>query len=267
MARSVQLEIVWDGSVKGLADKRVSLAEFGDALALLVKAARRIAHDRISNAIEPSARGRLVAAANNLDIQIAEVKHNSSGFDTIVTFEEMPLTTMPLFGNGFLESVSQELLRSIREESEGHFRNSSVRSYLRALPKGLTRQKYNLHENGRAIDSVEIGDVKLAELPDAPASLREIEGDVVGVVFESGKQEVRVKGKASTVGFSATNEDVEKALAVRKETVRILGVHDGKHARMLRIEAADKPRFVVTPEAIEEHIYKRWANVFERLSK
>ncbi len=97
--------------------------------------------------------------------------------------------------------------------------------------------------------------------------LREIEGHIVGVGFEPGKPEVRIKGDGPASAFGATADQVEAALAIRHDSVRVFGVHDGKHTRLLRIGKSSDPRFVATPQGIEEHIFQKWAGLFARLAQ
>src|SRR5581483_6863356 len=98
-------------------------------------------------------------------------------------------------------------------------------------------------------------------------SLVQFEGNIVGVGFEPGRSEVRIKSDAGMPSLDATDEQVEAVLQMRRTRIRALGVRDGKRFRLFRIARARDPQFKVTPEAIEEHLFKRWAGVFEVLSK
>src|SRR5271157_48892 len=262
-----EIKIRWDGDVPGVAEHRLSLAAFGEPLTQLLAALRRIATQMVSTAVErqhPKI-GRFANLARQLDIEIVSIEGDSTGFDGQISFYQPP-NELPLFAD-LPERSAIELLDSIERESKGQAANWAVRKYLSSLPPTIHRQVYELHENGTTKKRVEIGDVRLTEVPEEFPSLRELEGSVVGVGFEPGRPEVRVKAGATGAGFDATAEQVEMALAIRKDNVRALGIYDGKRTRLLNITRASTPRFQVTPQAIEEHIFKRWDGVFARLAK
>lgn len=262
-----EIKIRWDGDVRGIADHRLSLAAFGKPLTELLAALRRIATQMVTQAVEPErpSSGRYANLARQVDIEITSIKEGSAGFDGIVTFAQPP-NELPLFID-LPERASTALLDAIVRESEGRPTSWSVHSYLNSLPSGITRQTYELFEGSTCKKRVEIGNVALAKVPEEFPFLREIDGHIVGVGFEPGKPEVRVKGDAATAIFAASAEQVEAALAIRHDAVRVFGVHDGKHTRLLRVKKSSEPRFVVTPEAIEKHIFKKWEGLFARLAK
>ena len=264
---TTQLRVRWDGNVPGLAEHRLSLASFGEPLALLLAALRRIATQMVSTAVEAERPrfGRFANLARQLDIEVIGIEGNSTGIDAVVSFVPPP-DMLPLFSE-VAERAVIELLDSIDEERQGGVRNSAVRKYLRSLPDGVHKQMYELHDNGNVKRHVEFGDLAFTEVPPDLPSLVEVEGSVVGVGFEPGRSEVRVKADLGSPVFDANDEQVEAALQMRKAKIRALGVHDGKRSRLLQIARARDPRFKVTPEAIEEHIFRRWAGVFEVLSK
>lgn len=267
---AAELKIRWDGDVAGIAQHRLSLAEFGEALPLLVAALRRIATQMVTNAMggeHPRRTGRFTNLARQLDIEIVRIAGESTGFDAIVSFK--PVEGLASFPD-LPERATLELFDSIERESKGQAVNWSVRKYLGALPNGVHRQWYEFHENGVTKRQVEIGDLELAELPEDLPSLRQYEGNIVGVGFEPGRPEVRIKTQSATASLEATNEQVEMALSIKKEKVpevRVLGVNDGKRTRLLNIVDARTPRIKVSAEAVEEHIFKRWSGVFARLAK
>lgn len=262
-----EIKIRWDGDVPGMVAHRLSLAAFGEPLTHLLAALRRIATQMVSTAVEPERPqiGRFASIARQLDIEITQIEGNSTGFNGLVSFYQPP-DELPLFAD-LPERAVTELLESIERESRGQASNWAVRKYLSALPPTVHRQTYELRENGTTKKRVEIGDVKLMEVPEEFPSFREVTGSIIGVGFDPGRSEVRIKGETLTSNFDASNEQVEAALTIRKDTARSFGVHDGKRTRLLRIGKASEPRFHVTPEAIEEHIFKRWDGVFARLAK
>lgn len=262
-----EIKIRWDGDVPGVAEHRLSLAAFGEPLTQLLAALRRIATQMVSTAVEHERPkiGRFANLARQLDIEITSIEGDSTGFNGLVAFYQPP-DELPLFAD-LPDRAVTELLDSIERESKGQPANWAVRKYLSSLPSTIHRQTYELHENGTTKKRVEIGDIRLMEMPEEPPFLREVDGSIIGVGFEPGKSEVRVKGDTGIASFDASDEQVEMALAVRKENIRSLGVYDGKHTRLLRIVKASEPRFEPTNEAIEEHIFKRWEGVFARLAK
>src|ERR1035441_7773006 len=63
-------------------------------------------------------------------------------------------------------------------------KNVGVRRYLRALPIGVHRQVYVLHQNGREFKRVELGGMVLSDLLSDLPYLAEVHGRVMGVGFE-----------------------------------------------------------------------------------
>jgi hypothetical protein len=262
-----EIRIRWDGEAPGIEQHRLSLGAFGEALPQLLWALRRIATQMVTAAVEPErpASGRFANLARGLDIEITSIEGNSTGFNGVVSFMSPP-DELPLFAD-LAERATVELLDSIDRESKGQPSNWAVRRYLDALPVGIHRQVYVLHDNGIEKKRLEISNVSLAEVPEEFPFLREVTGSIVGVGFEPGKPEVRVKGETSTTFFDASEDQVESALAIRHDVVRSIGVTAGKHSRLLRIERARAGHFAITNEAIEEHIFKRWSGVFARLAE
>lgn len=262
-----ELKITWDGATPGLAEHRLSLAAFGRPLDLLLASLRRIATQMVSTAIdtEHPKTGRFANIARQLDIEIESLVEGSGGFNGLVTFAQPP-EELPLFMD-LPERATGELLDSIEQESKGVARNWAVRRYLSSLPRDVTTQVYELHENGTSKKRVTVSAISLTEIPSELPSLIEYEGSVVGVGFSPGRSEVRIKSELSSPSLDAADTQVEAALQMRKANVRVLGVHDGKRARLLSIANASAPRFKVTPEAVEKHIFERWKGVFARLAK
>jgi len=262
MTARTELEIVWDGPIKGLAEHRVSLTMFGEALDLLMKAARRIASQKLTDALEPAVTGRLATEAKKLDIEIAGIKKGSGGFSTLITFET-PDTSQTLLFNQLPELVGMELLEAIEQEAQGNLRNTAVRKYLRSLPKELTRQSYNLHENGRSIRSVDLSHVSLPEQEDPLPCFIATRGKISGVGFDPGRWEVKVKGEEGTqVVAIATEDQVSKALEMRPQEVHVLAVSSaaGNHLIVLENEAMRNRRPTL------EDLFDKWDETFRALA-
>ncbi len=262
-----EIKIRWDGEVAGAAEHRLSLAAFAEPMTNLLAALRRIATQMVSTALDSDRpkSGRFATVARQIDIEITSIEGGSTGFNGLVSFHQ-PTDELPLFAD-LPERAVSELLDSIERESSGHTSNWAVRKYLSSLPPTIHTQTYELVQDGKTRKRVQIGDVRLAEIPEEFPFLREVEGSVIGLGFEPGKSEVRVKAEMASANFDANEEQVERALEIRKEPVRSLGVYGGKRARLLRISNANEPRFQITDKAIEEHIFQRWSGVFARLAK
>jgi hypothetical protein len=264
MATSVQLDITWDGPVAGVAEHRLSLTAFGPALEKLLTAAKRIASNTVTKAAEPSETGRLAKLAHGIDIQIAGVVGNSTGVQGLLTFDA-PANYQDRLFFSLPERTGLELLEAIESENAGESRNLAVRNFLRALPPGLKRQRYLLHENGRVIKDLDLGAVKV---PDGMLSLpylQEIVGMVTGVGFDPGRNEVRVRTE-DTANFTAmaTERQVNSALELRHEKIRALFLHSeviGNKLLTLVTEESERPTF-----SDDEYIFEKWGRTFQELA-
>jgi hypothetical protein len=269
-ATPLELKITWEGEAPGVADHRLSISAFGDALKELLKAYRRIASNMLRDAAGYAERGRLNELANLLDIEIAQIEGSSVELSAVCTFRPPPDPQANLFFPGdILERAGKELLDSIDEESKGHPYNTSVRNYLSALPSGLTRQQYELSENGKVLHApVVIGPVSIAATPllNLPY-LIEFTGSVTGVGFEPGVTEVRVRTEEDErLRFLAPVSLVEQALELRGKTVRGLAVK-AKEMRLLRLSDATAPAFVLTRALEEDYLFGRWDALLRRLAQ
>lgn len=266
-----RIKIRWDGNFPGVSEHRLSLAEFGGPLSNLLHALRRIATQLVSSAVgteHPKRGGRWAELARHLDIELTELTEGSIGLNGVVTFLESPQVEMP-FVMDLADRATDELLESIDKESRQIPRNWAVRKYLASLPSGVTNQVYELYSNGAAEPSkrVVVGHIALPDIPIDLPSLVELEGDVIGVGFDPGRSEVRIKAETGITALDASEPQVNEALNMRNKRIRVIGMHDGKRGKLLRLALASAGRYRATPEAVEEHIFKKWATVFEKLSK
>lgn len=268
---AVELKIRWDGNVPGLSEHRLSVGAFGEALPLLLAALRRIATQMVRTAIEGEApqTGRFANLARRLDIEIVGLQGNSAGVDALVAFQDEG----PMLGAdaAFLDlpgRATLELLDAIEKETSDRPANVAVRKYLRSLPDGVHRQVYELYEGGKVLKRIDVGDMRIAELPPSLPVLREYEGVVVGVGFEPGRNEVRIKTEtdASFTLFSPS-ESVDRAIELRNEKIRALAVHDERRGRLISLNKASDPKFRISDDAIEIHLFRRWGSLLTRLAK
>ena len=262
MAKDTQIEIQWAGPIQSLLEHRVSLSAFSEPLSNLLVAARRIASNMVGDALEPAETGRLAKEAHQIDIEISGVTRGSAGISAVMTFQAEN-TQQPLFDE-MPESVGLVLLDAIDQESKGNLKNSAVRKYLRSLPSLLTGQSYYLHENGRSIKRVDIGAMKLPELPEELPHLAEIFGRIVGVGFEPGKPEIRIKSDDTQLTISATPKQIDKALEFRNCEVHALILRHGLKSRLMTLRDASLPYLQADGE---EFIFKKWNNLLTRLAQ
>lgn len=265
---ATQLKIIWEGTAPGLVEHRLSLGAFGEPLTLLLKAVRRIASNSVGMATDgEKTTGRFADAARQLDVQIDKLIEGSNGIESVCVFDPKPGAEPFLFFPDLIEQTTSTLLDALEAESKGHVRHGGVRRYLRSLPAGVVRQTYSLHDNGRVIHApVVIEDMELQDLPEELPYLQEIDGNIIGVGFEPGKNEVRLKTENDQVALGATAAQVETALELRHSEVRALAVI-GKQSRLLRVQPVDTPPFEITPEFIEKHIFQRWDALLRRLAE
>jgi hypothetical protein len=249
-----------------MAEKRLSLDAFAKPLDLLLMALRRIATQMVSSAIENEypRSGRFANVARWIDIEVKDIAKASSGIDAYVVFHNPP-DELNLWGD-IPTRATIELLDSIEAESRQQLRSLAVRNYFRSLPSTLNHQVYE-YTNGAGTKRVELGRIDLTDLPPDLPYLKEIEGYVVGVGFEPGKPEVRIKGEMITTSLASVPETVDQALEMRHDRVRALSVHIANRARLIALSRSSDPRFVFTPEAVEEHIFKRWDVLLGRLAQ
>jgi len=270
-----RLEIFWDGRVPGLAEHRLSLDAFGQALNLLLVAYRRIASNMLAQATSDT--GRLRDAAKSIDLELVEIKEGSGGISAACVthglyglLENEDLFQKKLFDAGLFDSLAGRaataLLADIEAEANGHARNAAVRNYLRALPDGLTGQKYAYFENGHSRE-IAIGSMQLPEGPPEMPVIHERLYVVVGVGFAPGESYVRLKGVDETVQCEATAEQVSAALELRFGSVNAFIVRQGRKARLLRLRKAGEELPPLSPEHEENLIFGKWNELLRRLAE
>ncbi len=263
---AVQLDIVWDGDAPGLQEHRLSLGAFGEALTCLLAALRRIATNIVGDAVEGEAAevGRFANAARQLDIQIESIKEGSSGFAGLVSIHTPQGESMQLFDD-LPQVAGTQLLEAVELESKGTLKNSGVRRYLRALPVGVYRQTYVLHHNGHEFKRVELHSMALSDLLSDLPYLAELSGRIVGVGFEPGRNEIRIKSdEGRNFTLSASALQVDNALELRSSPIKALAVMQEGGSRLLRLQAAGAGWSMPSRE---EAIYGKWNALLGRLAQ
>lgn len=210
--------------------------------------------------------GRLANPARQLDIEIARLEEGSTGVVAVCTFQPAPTTSAQLLGT-LAAVASLQLLEAIEQESTGHLRHATVRKYLNSLPSGVRHQSYSLNsEEHKLQKTVVVENMNLPQVPAEMPYLAQYNGNIIGVGFEPGKTEIRIKGEGPQVSLKATPEQVELALELRNTSVRALVIISDS-ARLLRLEAANAPSFEVNADQISRHIFEKWDGLLRRLAQ
>jgi hypothetical protein len=259
----IELKIKWEGSAPGLAAKRLSVSAFGEPLTALLAGLRRIATNIVSDVFDDKQpRGRFANAARQLDIEITDLVKGSSGFDGVITVSTPLGSNLPLLD--LAASAGAQLLEALDSESRGIARNASVRRYLQTLPPGITQQDYWLHQNGTVVKHVSFGEAVLPELPADVPFIMQHSGSIIGVGFEPGRPEVRMKTESGSVILVANSDQVDKALRLRSSEVKATAV---VHNNMQRLLILTDAKEALEPRSREDSIYQRWQGVLKRLAQ
>jgi hypothetical protein len=129
---------------------------------------------------------------------------------------------------------------------------------------GIRQQDYSLHENGREIKSISIFGMDLVEPVLESPHLSEIVADVIGVGFEPGRSEVRLKYNDRQLTVSATPLQVEQALELRHSKVRVLALISEAQCKLLRVQEAELPW---SSPSRERAVFGRWDGLLRRLAQ
>jgi len=265
----IELKILWDGDVPGIAEHRLSVANFGLPLRHLLMAVRRTANNIIREAHDRKTTnvGRFVEEAGGIDIHIASIIGSSVGVESIVSVQ-VPVDQSVLWPEGLAEDSIDRVLSDIERESKGSYRNPRIRDYFHALPPGLTKQDYYLVVDGQIKREVHLGTLELSVELEALPYLLEVEGRVIGVGFEPGKNFVRIKSSSASgteMTLTATPEQVITALEIRGEEVRILGlVFELGRKKLLRIQPLSDARVRLNSE---RYVFGKWDKLLGRLAQ
>ena len=177
-----EIKIRWDGDIPGVEQRRLSIGAFGEALSQLLLSLRRIATQMVSNAVdqERPSTGRFAISPEERH-RDHEYRRRVHRIDGVVTFVQPP-DELPFFAD-LPQRAMFELMDSIDRESKGQPSDFSVRKYLELLPRGVHRHVYEIYDDGATTPSkrIEVGDVKLPEVPEEFPFIRDIVGDVLGV--------------------------------------------------------------------------------------
>lgn len=267
---SAILRITWDGNVPGLEARRLSLDAFGAAIRDLPQALQRIASDverQLDGRADNKRPGALTREASKLDVQIVGIRANSPvTLEAVVVAKEPP--ALPLFVD-LPDRAVEAFLGHLRLEAQATASHWRARKFLTTLPAGLSAQTYEHATDGHVVSRVELGAVEPLVESSTAAHLLEVEGDLVGLGFEDGRQEVVVRaGPADLLRLSATLEQVEGALQFRRSRVTVLAVAaPNSRPRLLRLVAVGNAPTAAAPDDRTSSILSRWHELLERLAQ
>ena len=116
----------------------------------------------------------------------------------------------------------------------------------------------------RILKEVSFGAMDISELPPELPYIVNYLGRVVGVGFEPGRPEVRIKTDTAGVTLTATTEQVDKALNLRNAEVVAVAVAQGATHRLLILQAS---HLEINRSTREAAVFDRWSGLLQRLAK
>lgn len=277
MVEPTRLTIRFQGDQPGLKEHRLSASAFSEPFQRLAGALRRIASNIDSDAAGSDyghRGGQFTAETKGVDWEIISL--NGATKDeplevtgVVVQRFETPLPFEYPESTDLTDQAAELFLNALQKESGGQRYHSLVRKYLRSLPDGLTHQEYKVSTTrGESLKPVVIGEINLPEREKRLPFLEEALGDVVGVGFDPGINEVRLKVPGGMLSLVATPEQVASALELRGRPVAAFFARaPAPHkSRLLELRAGDKPRRFFSMKEAEEAVFRRWGGFFKGLS-
>lgn len=267
---AVELEILVEGDVPGVREKRVSLRHFGPAFRELEAAVRSVGSSIIVNALgDPDygvRGGRRAAEANALDLELATIEDGSLKMVFVCALAAISsqLNMLPL-----AEQTVEEIVHAIDAEAQGRPRNAKVRKFLGAMPAGLTSQTFICRVDGVERNRASLGAFQPKAFAATLPSLFSWSGKVSGVGFDPAtRNEVWLKtaDDGTNVRCVATPELVNAALSLRGKDVDALTVYDGKTYRLLWLRAVGTGLPESDADARAKDLFERWGGVLRRLA-
>lgn len=273
---ALRISITLEGEAPGLSEHRLSIEAFSKPLQKLLTALRRIASGLARQALgDPSygkAGGDYAKQAKGIDLQLEAIRGNSPlALDFVCRGPSRPvdaqLPLFELFQNGLLTRAAEELLSAIDAEARGDIQNAAVKNYLRSLPSGIQRQKYTVQAGDR-VKTVEVGDVTLSELPVGAPFLDEFSGTLVGLGFEPGPTEFRLRMESGFIRVcAATPEQVDEAIVYRSQQVRVMVARSHGTERLLWFRPVEAARRRVPLDEAADYLMTTWDGLLKRLAQ
>jgi hypothetical protein len=236
---SIELTILYDGTSEALREHRLSVAEMGKPLQLLLAAIQRTGSSILRQASDDAygqRGGRFAAAAKRLDIQIGSIEDGCVQLHTSLVQAPIIGESLTIPGLDLPELTLVRVLDDLEAEASGRPRNAAVRRYLRSLPATVTKQSYRAKRNGVVLREATLGAVHTpTEAAKAPRITRVV-GTVSAVGLEADHETVTIKGEVRET-YAASASLVERALALRAVPVRAVVVAGlGTRGRLVRLD-------------------------------
>ena len=262
---TAQLKIRFDGTAEGMAEHKLELGAWGDALKQLVSSLRRMASSLVKEAVEHES-GRLKHGAElrvfleslsggcvqvNLDIGRPPV---DVGYN-IDLFNDLAPRTVDAF------------VRAVSDEGRGVTRSVQARKFLSLIPNGITSQKYQAFSNGVLLSEATLGAFTLPEEAiDTPLVIKTA-AKIVGVTFEPNLEIRFDAGEGGKFTCSASSEMIDEAIALHRGDVLVMATLQGSKGRLLWIgEPTSFPAPMARTQR-SEHVLSRWRQALAELSK
>lgn len=274
---TTRLTIRFEGTEPSIKLHRLSVAVFANSLTRLVQALRRIASGIDTDAWGPvdygGRGGRFTKEAEGLDWEISDINGQAPLEITGAVVQRFKETEAMLFelpeSTELTDLAAERLLTALEKESSGHSYHKLVRRYLRSLPP-LSRQEYEVSTTqGEILEPVVISTVDLPQRQEEIPYLRRVSGELIGVGFETGSSEIRLKTVDERLTLDATLEQVESALELRGEPVAAFYVKQPRpiKSRLLSISSSTDPMATLTSQEAEDDVFERWKDLLKRLAE
>jgi hypothetical protein len=88
-------------------------------------------------------------------------------------------------------------------------------------------------------------------------------GELVGVSFAPAEPEIRLKVGDETLTLAATPEQVEDALSMRNQKIKVLEDSSSADHRAIAVVSAEH---VITPR-VEKYVFDKWDEALRRLAE
>lgn len=282
----VEIEIRFDGTAEGLAEHRLSLAAFRDALDGLLLAIRQSADLENAGDLPPtpdddaSTRRRQKSIGRVFDVQIERITGGSLGLVCrIVAMGIAAVGDNDQFYGRLAERTAVRFVRDVRDAHQvnGGRRiqkgstgvNPGVERFLLALPAGVAHQDIRATSGGREIEraSLQWRDPDMFQRVEAPG-LRDFRGEVVGTKFERQKERVVIKDATGEEHLCrASRDQIRAAHSLIDVEVDFKLLVTAKFKRLLTMRPVGVPQRVPTADEQHRHVMEVWGETLRRLAQ
>ena len=248
---TTEIRITFEGTTPGVADHRLSLSLFADALGYLASALQRTASAELSQSDEAKTRGNIAAPAKLLDLELLAVEDNCVSV-------RMEAVSREYFGpqtaanQELAARASLRLLEEIEAEATGSEQSPVARKFLQYLPEGLSSQKYRLTRDGETIKEFSVGSIQALK-PRKHPRVTLLRGQIVAVGFPPGTTSFAMRSGDRRVTIGIEPSQVDDVLALRGGVVRVAARVSGSDSNLLWIRRDDDARNAVPLEVETVH--------------